>query len=239
MTTRSPGRTSPLDDDEIAGGAVDLDRLRDRRAVGLDHEHEAALLPDDDGRGRHDERVLIDEEPKPDVHEPARPERAIGVGKAGLEQDGTGRGVDRVVDEGQGALARSAPADRVGAAPRSVCARYFWIAGRLDAGTANRARIGWIWLIVTSGSASVERTRLPSRTRRLPVRPAIGARIVAYWRLSRAWSTAAWLDATVADAAAAVVRTASFCCAVTYSFRPARRTASRPARRSGPSPGRG
>ena len=62
------------------------------------------------------------------------------------------------------------------------------------------------------------RTRLPSRTRRLPVRPEIGARMVAYCRLSRAWSTAAWLAATVAVAAAASLRAASFCSAVTYSF---------------------
>ena len=71
--------------------------------------------------------------------------------------------------------------------------------------------------MVTSGSRRCARTRLPSRTRRLPVRPAIGARMVAYCRLSRAWSTAAWLPASVAVAAAAwsaPARTAG----VTYSF---------------------
>ena len=72
--------------------------------------------------------------------------------------------------------------------------------------------------MVTSGPASAARTRFPSRTRRLPVRPAIGARMVAYWRLSRASSTAASLPARVAAAAAAdTVRAWSYCCAVTYS----------------------
>ena len=46
---------------------------------------------------------------------------------------------------------------------------------------------------------------------RLPVRPVIGARIVAYCRLSRAASTAARLPARLARALAAVVRICSYC----------------------------
>ena len=79
--------------------------------------------------------------------------------------------------------------------PPASRSRCFWMSARFAAGTANRTRIGRIWLIVTSGWASLARTRFPSRTRRLPVRPAIGARIVAYWRLSLASVTAAWLPA--------------------------------------------
>ena len=75
----------------------------------------------------------------------------------------------------------------------SFSARCSWISDRFAAGTANRTRIGRIWLMVTSGVASLARTRFPSRTRRLPVRPAIGARMVAYWRLSRASVDSAWL----------------------------------------------
>ena len=37
----------------------------------------AALLAGDHGPGRHHERVLVDVEPQPDVHELARPERAV------------------------------------------------------------------------------------------------------------------------------------------------------------------
>ena len=99
----------------------------------------------------------------------------------------------------------------------SFSARRSWISDRFAAGTANRTRIGRIWLMVTRGVASLARTRFPSRTRRLPVRPAIGARMVAYWRLSRASASSAVLAATVAAAAAAAVRDWSYCCAVTYS----------------------
>ena len=59
--------------------------------------------------------------------------------------------------------------------------------------------MGRIWLIVTSGCDALARTRLPSRSSRLPVRPVIGARIVAYCRLSRASSTAARLPARLAS----------------------------------------
>ena len=44
VTTRSPGLTSPLTMAIVAGGPAHLHRPGGRGAVGLDHEHEAALL---------------------------------------------------------------------------------------------------------------------------------------------------------------------------------------------------
>ena len=46
-------------------------------------------------------------------------------------------------------------------------------AGRYCAGTEKLAKMGRIWLIVTSGSSSAL-IRLPALTLRLPVRPPIG-----------------------------------------------------------------
>src|SRR5213080_4320736 len=66
---------------------------------------------------------------------------------------------------------------------------------RCSCGTAKRTRIGRIWLITTRGSGEFARTRLPSRTSKRPVRPAIGARIAAHSRLSRALATAAESEA--------------------------------------------
>src|SRR2546426_9407516 len=69
--------------------------------------------------------------------------------------------------------------------------------------TAKRTRIGRIWLITTRGSGEFARTRLPSRTSKRPVRPAIGARIPAHSRLRRAVATAAEAARTTALSASA------------------------------------
>ena len=58
--------------------------------------------------------------------------------------------------------------------------------------------------MTTSGVWSLARTRLPAWTISAPVRPAIGARIVAYCSCTFAFSTAALLAPTTASSAAAV-----------------------------------
>ena len=67
------------------------------------------------------------------------------------------------------------------------------MSGRFAAGTANRTRMGRIWLIVTSGSRRGTAHQIALTHPETSGAPVIGARMVAYWRLSRAWSTAAWL----------------------------------------------
>ncbi len=67
-----------------------------------------------------------------------------------------------------------------------------------------RTRIGRIWLMVTSGSEVAALTWSPTCTLSAPVRPAMGARMVAYSRLSRALATVAESALTVARSASAV-----------------------------------
>ena len=70
--------------------------------------------------------------------------------------------------------------------------------------------------MVTSGVASVHADQVAlANPETAGADPAIGARMVAYCRLSRACSTAAWLPARFAAAAAATVRACSYCWAVT------------------------
>ncbi len=65
--------------------------------------------------------------------------------------------------------------------------------------------------MMASGAWSFARTRLPAETISAPVRPAIGARIVAYWSCTLAFSTAARSAATVAARAVALARVWSTC----------------------------
>ena len=60
--------------------------------------------------------------------------------------------------------------------------------------------------MTTSGVVSLARTRLPALTISAPVRPEIGAVIVAYWSCTVAFSTAARSAPSVASSAAAAVR---------------------------------
>jgi hypothetical protein len=55
-----------------------------------------------------------------------------------------------------------------------------------------------IWLITTSGVVSLARTRFPACTIRAPVRPEMGAEMVAYSSCTLAFSSAARSAATVA-----------------------------------------
>ena len=86
-----------------------------------------------------------------DVDELAGPQRLVLVRERGLEQDGAGRGVDRVVHERQCAFRgrRRAAGDRgehlIGSAV------FLSTAGRYCAGNEKLAKMGRIWLIVTSG----------------------------------------------------------------------------------------
>ena len=65
--------------------------------------------------------------------------------------------------------------------------------------------------MTTSGVGSLARTRLPAVTISAPVRPGIGARMVAYCSWTLAFSTAARSAPSVASSAAAVVRAVSTC----------------------------
>ena len=70
--------------------------------------------------------------------------------------------------------------------------------------------MGAIWLIVTSGVVSLARTRSPTCTPSEPVRPAIGATMSVYNRLTRAVSMAALSASTVAFSAATLARRLSY-----------------------------
>src|SRR5205823_6060745 len=98
-------------DDRLAGlHAAGQDRLaalragdghaaRVHRLVGLDDEHERALLTGLQRLGRDHEGVVLDGERHGHVHELARPQALVAVGERGLEADGAGGLVDGVVDE--------------------------------------------------------------------------------------------------------------------------------------------
>ena len=119
ITTRSPGCTLTGHDGEVTRGPVHCHRLGGRGAVRLNHEHEASLLSRDHRRGGDHQRIALDVQLQPHVDELAGPERAVVVGKVALEQDRAGGGIDRVVHEAQGALARIASTRTVRPAPRA------------------------------------------------------------------------------------------------------------------------
>ncbi len=66
-------------------------------------------------------------------------------------------------------------------------------------------KIGVTWLMMTSGAVSAARIRLPACTISAPVRPPIGAAIVAYCSCTFAFSTTARSAPTVASSAASLV----------------------------------
>jgi hypothetical protein len=76
-------------------------------------------------------------------------------------------------------------------------------------GIEKLTEIGSIWLITTNACVSLARTRFPSWTRRLLVRPLIGAAIEQNSRFSRALSTLAASERTEADSAWAAATTRS------------------------------
>ena len=84
-------------------------------------------------------------------------------------------------------------------------------AGSCPSGTEKETYTGVTLLIVTIVWVSCARTRLPGWTCSKPVRPDIGAMIVAYVSCTFAVSTFARSAATVASSAAAWVRMVSTC----------------------------
>ncbi len=122
-------------------------------------------------------------------------------------------GIDRVVDEGNPsdgrlrvvALRRASTRKRVSA--QGVCLRF----ASWRSGMPNDTCTGVTWLITTSGVGSLARTRLPGCTINTPVRPEIGALIVAYWSWTVAFSMAARSAPTVASSAVAAVLVVSTC----------------------------
>ncbi len=75
-----------------------------------------------------------------------------------------------------GTTVRCAPGTAISAVALEARARFN--APSSPCGTAKLTWIGFVWLMVTSGRASVPRTMAPILAVRLPVRPVIGARIV-------------------------------------------------------------
>ena len=115
--------------------------------------------------------------------------------------------------------AAPAPPCAVVATARRACSReYCCTRASSFSGTANRARIGWIWLITTRGGTAPGRTRFPWRTNRLPVLPLMGARMVALSRLNCAFATAALSAFTIASCAKAFAAAWSAWERVTKSF---------------------
>src|SRR5262249_22136491 len=82
---------------------------------------------------------------------------------------------------------------------------YLRIGPRYCSGTAKLRYVGDSWFSTPSGPVSLAFPTLPAWIMTLPVRPLIGARIVAYSSCRRAVSTAAWLPATVASAVSVLV----------------------------------
>ena len=120
--------------------------------VGLDDEHELAVLADLHGLARNDRRVRERREPQAHARELARPQPEVLVGERGLQLDRVGRGVDEVVDERELAFDRlgdcrpAASRSRPCVVRRPMCL----IAGRCAAGTENVTYTGWSCAIVTS-----------------------------------------------------------------------------------------
>ena len=116
MTTVSPAATPRSSTVTSPATPADDHRARLGRAVRLHDEDEGPLLSLDD-RGRwDDERVALREEREHDVHELARPERAILVLEPRLEEDGSRERVHGVVDEAEHAARRIGDAARAAGA---------------------------------------------------------------------------------------------------------------------------
>ena len=131
------------------------------------------------------------------------PDRAL---PAGVNCAGASTGAP-VVESAK--LAPGAALPGVAVTGKPPCAPYCRMSGNCDAGTAKRTMMGRTWLIVTMAVAPFACTRLPTRTRRLPVLPEIGARIVVLSRLNRAFATTARSARTTASEAADVASNCS------------------------------
>src|ERR1041385_8160718 len=96
-----PGLEPLLDHGLVLDRATGDDRLHPHRIARLHHEDVAPVLSRHHRLGRHGERVGIDMELELHGDELAGPEQAGAVGEFGLEPDGAGGGVHRVLQEGE------------------------------------------------------------------------------------------------------------------------------------------
>jgi hypothetical protein len=104
--------------------AIHRDCARLHGVVGLDHEHQRAVLAGLHCLRRHDDRVRLDAQRDRDVDELARPEALLCVGEAGLDREGAGVRVGRVLDVGDRALLRCAVIARDGRGHRHGACRH-------------------------------------------------------------------------------------------------------------------
>src|SRR2546426_930007 len=97
-------RRHARNDGETVQRAFHRHRLRRGGAVVVDDEHVCALLTLHDRLTGHDDGVILNAQNECDGDVLAGPERAVAIGKAGLQQHGAGGRVDLVVDKGKDAV---------------------------------------------------------------------------------------------------------------------------------------